>query len=172
MTRLKLFQGDQKIINTGYKFSDNPNCSELFVEPINTDDESLFKFGFYIGAQTGKFLSYGEPPSGIKDSLDMCYSWAGSNCNNKNEIEAPTENIYEAISIIAKRANQINSDLKKELVDKLDEFATYNDSLEEVFENKEQIEVSKFYERLPKPTAIAVEEWLNGKVYHRNPEAE
>ena len=91
---------------------------------------------------------------------------------NKDEIEAPTENIYEAISIIAKRANQINSDLKKELVDKLDEFATYNDSLEEVFENKEQIEVSKFYERLPKPTAIAVEEWLNGKVYHRNPEAE
>ena len=91
---------------------------------------------------------------------------------DKNEIEAPTENIYEAISIIAKRANQINSDLKRELVDKLDEFATYNDSLEEVFENKEQIEVSKFYERLPKPTAIAVEEWLNEKVYHRTPEKE
>ncbi|WP_296637909.1 DNA-directed RNA polymerase subunit omega [Polaribacter sp.] len=91
---------------------------------------------------------------------------------NKDEIESPTENIYEAISIIAKRANQINSDLKKELVDKLDEFATYNDSLEEVFENKEQIEVSKFYERLPKPTAIAVEEWLNDKVYYRTPEAE
>lgn len=91
---------------------------------------------------------------------------------NKDEIEAPTENIYEAISIIAKRANQINADLKKELVDKLDEFATYNDSLEEVFENKEQIEVSKFYERLPKPTAIAVEEWLNDKVYYRTPEAE
>ncbi len=91
---------------------------------------------------------------------------------NKNEIEAQTENIYEAISIIAKRAVQINSDLKKELVDKLDEFATYNDSLEEVFENKEQIEVSKFYERLPKPTAIAVEEWLEGKVYHRAPETE
>jgi DNA-directed RNA polymerase subunit K/omega len=91
---------------------------------------------------------------------------------NKDEIEAPTENIYEAISIIAKRANQINSDLKKELVDKLDEFATYNDSLEEVFENKEQIEVSKFYERLPKPTAIAVDEWLNGEIYFRTPEAE
>ena len=91
---------------------------------------------------------------------------------DKNEIEAPTENIYEAISIIAKRANQINGDLKKELVDKLDEFATYNDSLEEVFENKEQIEVSKFYERLPKPTAIAVEEWLNDKVYYRTPDAE
>lgn len=91
---------------------------------------------------------------------------------DKNAIEAPTGNIYEAISIIAKRATQINSDLKKELVDKLDEFATYNDSLEEVFENKEQIEVSKFYERLPKPTAIAVEEWLNDKIYHRNPETE
>ncbi|PQJ78067.1 DNA-directed RNA polymerase subunit omega [Polaribacter porphyrae] len=91
---------------------------------------------------------------------------------DKNEIEAPTENIYEAISIIAKRANQINADLKKELVDKLDEFATYNDSLEEVFENKEQIEVSKFYERLPKPTAIAVEEWLNEKIYYRTPEEE
>jgi DNA-directed RNA polymerase subunit K/omega len=91
---------------------------------------------------------------------------------NKNEVEAPTKNIYEAISVIAKRATQINGDLKKELVDKLDEFATYNDSLEEVFENKEQIEVSKFYERLPKPTAIAVEEWLNDKVYFRTPDAE
>lgn len=91
---------------------------------------------------------------------------------DKNQIEAPTNNIYEAISIIAKRANQISSDLKTELVDKLEEFATYNDSLEEVFENKEQIEVSKFYERLPKPTSIAVDEWLNGKVYFRTPETE
>ena len=91
---------------------------------------------------------------------------------DKKEIEAQTGNIYEAISIIAKRATQINNDLKTELVDKLEEFATYNDSLEEVFENKEQIEVSKFYERLPKPTALAVEEWLNAKVYHRTPETE
>ena len=91
---------------------------------------------------------------------------------DKNELEAPTQNIYEAISIIAKRADQINGDLKKELVDKLEEFATYNDSLEEVFENKEQIEVSKFYEKLPKPTAMAVEEWLNNKVYFRTPETE
>jgi len=91
---------------------------------------------------------------------------------NKDAIEAPTENIYEAISIIAKRANQINSDLKKELVDKLEEFATYNDSLEEVFENKEQIEVSKFYEKLPKPTSLAVEEWLAGDIYYRNTEVE
>ncbi len=91
---------------------------------------------------------------------------------NKSKVEEPTQNIYEAISIISKRATQIGSDLKKELVDKLDEFATFNDSLEEVFENKEQIEVSKFYEKLPKPHAIAVEEWLAGKVYHRKPEQE
>ena len=91
---------------------------------------------------------------------------------DKNELEAPTHNIYEAIAIIAKRAEQINSDLKIEFVEKLEEFATFNDSLEEVFENKEQIEVSKFYERLPKPTALAVEEWLKGKVYYRTPDSE
>lgn len=83
---------------------------------------------------------------------------------NKAEIEKPTGNIYEAITIIAKRANQINTEIKKELIDKLDEFATYNDSLDEVFENKEQIEVSKYYEKLPKPHALAVEEWLEGDI--------
>ena len=87
---------------------------------------------------------------------------------NRNKIESPTENIYEAKSIIAKRSNQINLDIRKELHEKLDEFATHNDSLEEIFENKEQIEVSKFYERLPKPHAMAIEEWLNEKIYHRN----
>ena len=89
---------------------------------------------------------------------------------NRNEIDAPTDNIYEAISVIAKRAEQINTDIRRELVDKLEEFATYNDSLEEVFENKEQIEVSKFYEKLPKPHALAVKEWLEDKIYHRNTE--
>ncbi|MCH2488623.1 MAG: DNA-directed RNA polymerase subunit omega [Flavobacteriales bacterium] len=87
---------------------------------------------------------------------------------DKNLVDAPTNNIYEAISIIAKRANQINSDIKKELLEKLDEFATYNDSLEEIFENKEQIEVSKFYEKLPKPHALAVQEWLENNIYYRN----
>jgi DNA-directed RNA polymerase subunit K/omega len=86
---------------------------------------------------------------------------------DRSAVEAPTGNIYEAISIIARRATQINSEIKKELLDKLDEFATYNDSLEEIFENKEQIEVSKFYEKLPKPHALAVQEWLEGKVYFR-----
>ncbi|MGY8945314.1 MAG: DNA-directed RNA polymerase subunit omega [Flavobacteriales bacterium] len=89
---------------------------------------------------------------------------------NRNIIDAPTENIYEALSIISKRSNQINLDIRKELHEKLEEFATHNDSLEEIFENKEQIEVSKFYERLPKAHAIAVEEWLNEKIYHRNTE--
>jgi DNA-directed RNA polymerase subunit K/omega len=87
---------------------------------------------------------------------------------NKAKIEEPTGNVYEAITIIAKRANQINTEIKKELLEKLDEFATNNDSLEEVFENKEQIEVSRFYERLPKPHAIAVEEWLADKIYYRD----
>jgi DNA-directed RNA polymerase subunit K/omega len=89
---------------------------------------------------------------------------------DRSKIEEKTENIYEAISIIAKRAIQINGDLKRELVEKLEEFATYNDNLEEIFENKEQIEVSKFYEKLPKPAAIALEEWLNDKIYHRKVE--
>jgi len=95
---------------------------------------------------------------------------ASTSTYNREIIESPTENIYEALSIISKRSNQINLDIRKELHEKLDEFATHNDSLEEIFENKEQIEVSKFYERLPKPHAIAVEEWLNQKIYHRNTE--
>tara|TARA_B100000530_G_C15919775_1_gene472689 strand:- start:907 stop:1236 length:330 start_codon:yes stop_codon:yes gene_type:complete len=87
---------------------------------------------------------------------------------DRDSIESATENLYEALSIIAKRSAQINLDIKKELHEKLEEFATHNDSLEEIFENKEQIEVSRFYERLPKPHAIAVEEWLNDNIYHRN----
>jgi DNA-directed RNA polymerase subunit K/omega len=91
---------------------------------------------------------------------------------NRNEIESQTDNIYEAISIISKRAEQIKGDVKKELTEKLEEFATYNDSLEEIFENKEQIEVSKFYEKLPKPHAVAIQEWLDDKVYHRDSKEE
>jgi len=89
---------------------------------------------------------------------------------DRNQIDEPTGNIYEAISIISRRAEQINTEIKKELIDKLEEFATYNDSLEEIFENKEQIEVSKFYEKLPKPHALAVQEWLTDKIYFRNTE--
>ncbi|GGG46913.1 hypothetical protein GCM10011414_15710 [Croceivirga lutea] len=87
---------------------------------------------------------------------------------NRNEFDEKTDNIYEAISIAAKRATQINSEIKKELLEKLEEFATYSDSLEEVFENKEQIEVSKFYEKLPKPHALSAQEWMDDKIYYRN----
>lgn len=87
---------------------------------------------------------------------------------DRGEFSRPTENIYKAISIVAKRAIQVNSEIKRELIEKLEEFATYTDSLEEIFENKEQIEVSRFYERLPKPQAIAIQEWLEGKIYHRD----
>ena len=91
---------------------------------------------------------------------------------NRGEIEKGVDNIYEAISIISKRSAQINIDIRKELHEKLEEFATHNDSLEEIFENKEQIEVSKFYEKLPKPYAIAIQEWLDNNIYYRDTEAE
>ena len=91
---------------------------------------------------------------------------------DRNKVDAPTQNIYEAISVISRRAEQINTDIRRELIDKLEEFATFNDSLEEVFENKEQIEVSKFYEKLPKPHAIAIEQWLQEKIYYRHTDAD
>ena len=81
-------------------------------------------------------------------------------------------NIYKTISILAKRSNQIGHVIKEELLEKIDEFATTNNSLEEVFENKEQIEVSRYYERLPKSTSIAIQEMIEGNIYHRDPEPE
>ena len=83
-----------------------------------------------------------------------------------------TGNIYETVAIIAKRANQIRVELKNELSKKLAEFASYNDNLEEVFENREQIEISRYYEKLPKPTLIATQEYVEGKIYYRNPAKE
>lgn len=83
--------------------------------------------------------------------------------------DAQTGNIYEAVSIMSKRANQISTELKEELTGKLQEFGSNNDNLEEIFENREQIEVSKFYEKLPKPSLIAVQEFLEDKIYYRNP---
>lgn len=85
------------------------------------------------------------------------------------EIDDKTGNIYESIVVVSKRANQISIDLKEELNGKLAEFATTNDNLEEVFENREQIEISKHYERLPKASLIAMDEFLNDKIYFRNP---
>jgi DNA-directed RNA polymerase subunit K/omega len=89
---------------------------------------------------------------------------------NMADFANDTGNVYESIAIISKRANQISVKLKEELNSKLAEFATTVDNLEEVFENREQIEISKHYERLPKPTNLAVEEFLEGKVHYNTPE--
>jgi DNA-directed RNA polymerase subunit K/omega len=85
------------------------------------------------------------------------------------DLNAPTENIYETVAVLAKRANQVALEIKEELDNKIDEFATPTDNLEEVFENREQIELAKFYEHLPKPTLIATNEFLNDQIYFRNP---
>src|SRR5674476_98165 len=82
--------------------------------------------------------------------------------------DAETGNIYESVAVIAKRANQISLEMKEELNSKLGEFASSQDNLEELFENREQIEISKFYERLPKPTLISINEFSENKIYHRN----
>lgn len=83
--------------------------------------------------------------------------------------DGPTGNIYEAVSIMSKRANQIGTEIKEELSGKLQEFTNHTDNLEEVFENREQIEISKHYEKMPKPTLISIQEFLEDKVYYRNP---
>jgi DNA-directed RNA polymerase subunit K/omega len=87
-----------------------------------------------------------------------------------NAIREKTGNVYESIAIIAKRANQINIALKEELHNKLEEFASHTDSLEEIHENKEQIEISKAYEKMPNPALLATQEFMEDKVYHRKNE--
>jgi DNA-directed RNA polymerase subunit K/omega len=91
---------------------------------------------------------------------------------NIQEIAEPTGNVYESISIISKRSRQISTTMKEELNSKLAEFASTVDNLEEIFENREQIEISRFYERMPKSTLVATEEFLEDKVMYRTAEAE
>ena len=91
---------------------------------------------------------------------------------NVNDLDQKTQNIYESLVIISKRANQISNNMKEELHGKLAEFASSNDNLEEIFENREQIEISKYYEKLPKPSLISIDEFLNDKIYYRNPAKE
>ena len=92
-----------------------------------------------------------------RDIMDLC-----------NE----TNNSYESVAIIAKRANQISVEIKQDLNKKLQEFASYNDTLEEVFENREQIEISRYYEKLPKPTLLATQEFIDDSIYWRDPSKE
>ncbi len=90
----------------------------------------------------------------------------------KDKFYEQTGNIYETVVVLSKRANQIAAELKQELDQKISEFTTSNDNLEEVFENREQIEIAKYYERLPKPTLLAIHEFLNEEIYIRNPHKE
>ena len=106
--------------------------------------------------------------------MDYKKTNAPSNTITRNMVELceDTGNVNETVAIIGKRANQIAVEMKNDLSKKLQEFASYNDNLEEVFENREQIEISRYYEKLPKPTLIAAQEYEEGKVYYRNPAKE
>ncbi|HPS63428.1 MAG TPA: DNA-directed RNA polymerase subunit omega [Bacteroidales bacterium] len=91
---------------------------------------------------------------------------------NIEDFTTGTNNMYETVAVLSKRANQIGLEIKEELNQKLSEFATTTDNLEEVFENREQIEIAKYYEQLPKPTLISIHEYLNSEIYFRNPHKE
>ena len=89
---------------------------------------------------------------------------------NLADLSERTGNIYETVKVLGKRANQISVEMKQDLDAKLQEFASYSDNLEEVFENHEQIEISRFYEKLPKPSLLAIDEWEHDEIYVRNPD--
>ena len=91
---------------------------------------------------------------------------------NLSDLSERIGNIYETVRILSKRSNQIAVEMKQDLDAKLQEFASYSDNLEEVFENHEQIEISRFYEKLPKPTLLAIDEWEHDEIYNRNPNRE
>lgn len=91
---------------------------------------------------------------------------------NIEDFTSGTANVYETVSVISKRANQISSEMKEELNQKISEFASTTDNLEEVFENREQIEIAKYYEHLPKSSLIAIHEYLSGEIYFRKPNLE
>lgn len=91
---------------------------------------------------------------------------------DNEKIAEPSGNIYESIVVVGKRARQIAAQQKEELNSKLAEFASSVDNLEEIFENREQIEISKFYERMPKPSTVAIDEFIEGKVSFRRPDEE
>ncbi len=97
---------------------------------------------------------------------------ATSETRDVMRMSEPVGNVYEMVRIIGKRANQLSVEMKTDLDNKLEEFASYSDNLEEIFENHEQIEISRFYEKLPKPTLIAIQEWLEGSIYYKNPSKE
>ena len=102
--------------------------------------------------------------------MDYKKTNAPTNCITRDVVEMAdkTGNVYESVVICSKMADQVNADIRKELYKKLEEFSSFNDNLEEIHKNREQIEVSKYYEKLPKPTNIAIEEFMNDNVYYTN----
>ncbi|MFA7389719.1 MAG: DNA-directed RNA polymerase subunit omega [Proteiniphilum sp.] len=106
----------------------------------------------------------------------MDYRKIAANTNTETrdvmKLSEPVGNVYEMVRIISKRANQLSIEMKRDLDTKLQEFASYSDNLEEVFENHEQIEISRFYEKLLKPSLMAIEEWKEGEIFYRNPAKE
>lgn len=106
----------------------------------------------------------------------MDYRKIAANSNTETQdvmkMAEPVGNVYEMVRIIGKRANQLSVEMKQDLDTKLQEFASFSDNLEEVFENHEQIEISRFYEKLPKPTLLAIEEWKQNEIFYRNPAKE
>lgn len=106
--------------------------------------------------------------------MDYRKTAAGANTEPRDvmKMSEPVGNVYEMVRVISKRANQLSLEMKQDLDTKLQEFASYSDNLEEVFENHEQIEISRFYEKLPKPSLIAIQEWKENEIYYRNPAKE
>lgn len=106
--------------------------------------------------------------------MDYRRTNAASNTETRDvmKLAEPVGNVYEMVRIISKRANQLSVEMKQDLDTKLQEFASYTDNLEEVFENHEQIEISRFYEKLPKPALIALQDWKEGEIHYRNPAKE
>ncbi|MDD2326983.1 MAG: DNA-directed RNA polymerase subunit omega [bacterium] len=106
----------------------------------------------------------------------MDYRKIAANTNTETrdvmKLSEPVGNVYEMVRIVSKRANQLSIEMKRDLDTKLQEFASYSDNLEEVFENHEQIEISRFYEKLPKPSLMAIEEWKESQIFYRNPAKE
>ncbi len=109
------------------------------------------------------------PAAAPAPAKKMVPSNPGVETRSMDALKAKTNNAYETVVVIAKRANQISNQTKEELHSKLAEFASSTDNLEEVHENREQIEISKYYEKLPHPTILATQEYMDGKVYSRNP---
>ncbi len=125
---------------------------------LRTQVNELKNKHIYILGMTMDYRKTNAPTNTVtRDLMELCED---------------TGNIYETVAIIGKRSNQIAVEIKNDLSKKLQEFASYNDSMDEVFENREQIEISRYYEKLPKPTLIATQEYIEGKVYYRNPSKE